>query len=115
LLGVHSRYGLCTRAVTVFRDSFTEGFNYFVTSIVAPVASGWSNCRVGLSTTGKAPPSHGAPLNRSFREIAEFDRDGLADGRQRVISTLCSPSRPAALGNANSGAVGWCQHQNSTH
>jgi hypothetical protein len=43
LLGVHSRYGLHTRAVTVFRDSFTEGFNRFVTSTVAPVASGWSN------------------------------------------------------------------------
>jgi hypothetical protein len=53
LLGVHSRYGLHTRAVTVFRDSFTEGFNRFVTSTVAPVASGWSSCRVGLSPTGK--------------------------------------------------------------
>ena len=53
LLGVHSRYGLHTRTVTVFRDSFTEGFNYFVTSIAAPVASGWSICRVGLSPTGK--------------------------------------------------------------
>ena len=61
LLGVHSCYGLHTRAITVFRDSFTEGFNYFVTSIVAPVASGWSSCRVGLSPTGKAPPFHGAP------------------------------------------------------
>jgi len=53
LLGVHSRYGLHTRTVTVFRDGFPEGFNYFVTSIVAPVASGWSRCRVGLSPTGK--------------------------------------------------------------
>ena len=32
---------------------FTEGFNRFVTSTVAPVASGWSSCRVGLSPTGK--------------------------------------------------------------
>jgi hypothetical protein len=61
LLGVHSRYGLHTRTVTVFRDSFTEGFNRFVTSTVAPVASGWSICRVGFSPTGKAPPYHGAP------------------------------------------------------
>src|SRR5450631_1431133 len=42
-------------------DSFTEGFNRFVTSTVAPVASGWSTCRVGFSPTGKAPPYHGAP------------------------------------------------------
>jgi len=31
----------------------TEGFKDFVTSIVAPVASGWSSCRVGLAPTGK--------------------------------------------------------------
>src|SRR5450631_2267849 len=31
----------------------TEGFNYLVTSIVAPVASGWSPRRVRLSPTGK--------------------------------------------------------------
>jgi hypothetical protein len=53
LLGVHSRYGLHTRAVTVYRDAHPEGFSYFVTSIAAPVASGWSNCRVGLTPTGK--------------------------------------------------------------
>ena len=53
LLGVHSRYGLHTRAVTVYRDAHPEGFSYFVTSIAAPVASGWSNCRVGFTPTGK--------------------------------------------------------------
>jgi hypothetical protein len=34
------RYGLHTRAVTVYRDPLTEGFSHFVTSIAAPVASG---------------------------------------------------------------------------
>src|SRR5207302_11440004 len=53
LLDVHSRYGLHTRAVTVYRDTLTEGFSHFVTSIAAPVASGWSGCRVGLTPTGK--------------------------------------------------------------
>ncbi len=53
LLGVHSRYGLHTRAVTVYRDQLSEGFSHFVSSIAAPVASGWSGCRVGLSPTGK--------------------------------------------------------------
>ena len=52
-LGVHSRYGLHTRAVTVFRDTLSEGFSHFVTSIAAPVASGWSGCRVGFAPTGK--------------------------------------------------------------
>src|SRR6202035_2607610 len=53
LLGVHSRYGLHTRAVTVFRDTLSEGFSHFVTSIAAPVASGWSGRRVGFAPTGK--------------------------------------------------------------
>jgi hypothetical protein len=53
LLGVHSRYGLHTRAVTVYRDTLTEGFSHFVASMTAPVASGWSGCRVGLTPTGK--------------------------------------------------------------
>src|SRR6202022_2184040 len=53
LLGVYSRYGLHTRAVTVYRDTLTRGFSHFVTSMTAPVASGWSDCRVGLTPTGK--------------------------------------------------------------
>jgi len=31
----------------------SEGFSHFVTSMAAPVASGWSVCRVGLAPTGK--------------------------------------------------------------
>ena len=54
-----------------FVTRFTRGFNHFVTSIVAPVASGWSGCRVGLSPTGKAPPLHGAPYKRSFKSFRE--------------------------------------------
>src|ERR1700738_596702 len=53
LLGVPSCYGLHTRAVTVYRDTLSEGFSHFVTSMTAPVASGWSGCRVGLAPTGK--------------------------------------------------------------
>ena len=53
LLGVHSRYGLHTRAVTVYRDTLTRGFSDFVASMTAPVASGWSGCRVGFTPTGK--------------------------------------------------------------
>src|SRR5207249_7722876 len=53
LLGVHSRCGLHTRAVTVFRDTLSKGFSHFVTSIAAPVASGWSVRRMGFAPTGK--------------------------------------------------------------
>jgi hypothetical protein len=74
LLGVHSRYGLHTRAVTVFRDTLSEGFSYFVTSIAAPVASGWSGCRVGLAPTGK---------RRLFTAHTHTVIDDLVPGRAR--------------------------------
>src|SRR6202030_3559711 len=41
----HSR---CHQFVTLI-----EGFSHFVTSMTAPIASGWSGCRVGLAPTGK--------------------------------------------------------------
>src|SRR5689334_7582079 len=65
LLGVHSRYGLHTRAITVYRDTLSEGFSHFVTSIAAPVASGWSVSPGGACTHWKAPPSHGARHKRT--------------------------------------------------
>jgi len=36
-----------------FVTCYTEGFSHFVTSMTAPVASGWSGRRVGLAPTGK--------------------------------------------------------------
>ena len=51
LLSVHSRYGLHTRAATVFCGThIPEGFNGFVTSAVAPVASGGSTSPGGTFT-----------------------------------------------------------------
>ena len=43
----------CTLARSPIRDPLSEGFSHFVTSMAAPVASGWSGCRVGLAPTGK--------------------------------------------------------------
>ena len=37
----------------LYVTSYTEGFSHLVTSMTAPVASGWSGCRVGLAPTGK--------------------------------------------------------------
>ena len=44
----------------LYVTSHTEGFSHFVTSMTAPVASGWSVRRGGTCTHWKAPPSHGA-------------------------------------------------------
>src|SRR5205814_66338 len=48
-----TRVTACTLALSPMHDTLSEGFSHFVTSIAAPVASGWSDCRVGLSPTGK--------------------------------------------------------------
>jgi hypothetical protein len=49
LLGVHSGYGLPARGVA-YATLFTEGFSDFVTSIAAPITTGWNDsCRAGLT------------------------------------------------------------------
>src|SRR6202043_62690 len=44
----------------LYVTSYTEGFSHFVTSMTAPVASGWSGLPGGAYTHWKAPPLHGA-------------------------------------------------------
>src|SRR5262249_33023474 len=48
-----TRVTACTLALSPIRDTLIEGFSHFVTSMTAPIASGWSDCRVGLAPTGK--------------------------------------------------------------
>jgi len=48
-------------------DTIIEGFSQFVTSLSAPIASGWSILPDGICTRWKAPPFHGA---RRFRSLA---------------------------------------------
>jgi hypothetical protein len=48
MLKANGRCGL-----SPIRDTLIEGFSHFVTSMTAPIASGWSGCRMGLAPTGK--------------------------------------------------------------
>src|SRR5882757_1058715 len=48
-----TRVAACTLALSPICDTLVEGFSHFVTSMTAPIASGWSDCRVGLAPTGK--------------------------------------------------------------
>src|SRR5580704_4184334 len=48
-----TRVAACTLALPPIRDTLIEGFSHFVTSMTAPIAFGWSGCRVGLAPTGK--------------------------------------------------------------
>ena len=46
-----------------------EGFSHFVTSMTAPVASGWSTSPGGAFTHWKTPPLHGARQQQSLTNI----------------------------------------------
>ena len=77
---------------------YTEGFSHFVTSMTAPVASGWSVRRVGLSPTGKRRllTAHGeaailqgdkglsvlrsSPIHRVARSIERWGRGSIRKG-----------------------------------
>jgi len=72
LMGVEPRRLVC---LTINFDVFEYGRVVPVT--ISPlVASGWSDRRVGLAPTGKAPPCHGARGLRTFRPIARGCRLG---------------------------------------
>src|SRR5208283_1498579 len=58
----------------LYVTTYTEGFSHFVTSMTAPVASGWSIRRVGLAPTGKRR------LSRRTR-LAEIAEHGLGCGQ----------------------------------
>src|SRR5271163_4790648 len=72
---------------------YTEGFSHFVSSMTAPVASGWSVHRVGLSPTGKrrlltahAISSHSLTVSQTSR----FDpRHPFAPPRRSVRERFC--------------------------
>src|SRR6516164_2146634 len=54
-----TRVAACTLALSPIRDTLIEGFSHFVTSMTAPIASGWSESPGGTCTHWKAPPCHG--------------------------------------------------------
>jgi hypothetical protein len=57
----------------IFRPQDPRDWPHFVTSMTAPIASGWSGCWVGLAPIGKAPPFHGAHPNQTFSQIGTRD------------------------------------------
>jgi hypothetical protein len=51
--GVFRDHPLATLALSPICDTLVEGFSHFVTSMTAPIASGWSGCRMGFAPTVK--------------------------------------------------------------
>ena len=97
----------------------SEGFSYFVTCIAAPVASGWSGCRVGFAPTGKRrlvtahTRSCHSRLSRedTLRPVEQGSLLTLGPGGdrhdQRRNTTLAlTPPKPKPLEMACSMAIG---------
>jgi len=87
-----TRVTACTLALSPIRDTHSEGFSYFVTSIAAPAASGWSICRVGLAPTGKRRLCHGAHPTRTFGQRRRLGGSSRHIGRLhrgRAICRIC--------------------------
>jgi hypothetical protein len=66
----------CTLARSPIRDPLSEGFSHFVTSMTAPVASGWSVWPDGDLTHWKTPPCHGAPSFQTSLETTSNSPTG---------------------------------------
>src|SRR6516165_3469321 len=79
-----TRVAACTLALSPIRDTLIEGFSHFVTSMTAPIASGWSESPGGACTHWKAPPCHGAPPTRSLPRACR--RDSVTRRRHRLIA-----------------------------
>ena len=70
-----------------FVARYTEGFSHLVTSMTAPVASGWSGCRVGLAPTRNRRLSRRTP-NSVIGDIPP------AFGKKRIRAAPCASARP---------------------
>ena len=93
----------CTLALSPMRDTLSEGFSHFVTSIAAPVASGWSGCRAGLTPAGKRRLTTAHTLSGHCGP-----RSGMAKSRQERFTIPAARKRPAfALGVFPRWSSGW--------
>src|ERR1700674_4253002 len=82
----------------LYVTSYPEGFSHFVTSMTAPVASGWSVWPGGACTHWKAPPSHGAHVKRPLQ-----GRLGHSDADAELGLRAPGPrSAPAEAGHVRS-------------
>ena len=95
----------CTLALSPIRDTLIEGFSHFVTSMTAPIASGWSGCRVGLTPTGKRRlcTAHANNGNRRFSScerrtaIVHADRPAPEGSHPAETEVVLTSFQPAGL------------------
>jgi hypothetical protein len=88
-----TRVTACTLALSPIRDTLIDGFSHFVTSMTAPIASGWSGCRVGFAPTGKCRLVTAHTHNGRWMFGRIFGLDGRESYRKLRLEPLCCPHR----------------------
>src|SRR5437879_1425890 len=85
-----TRVAACRLALPPIRDTLIEGFSHFVTSMTAPIASGWSGCRVGLAPTGKRRlcTAHANCRRTTFADDAAGESKRIVLGSRWLGGTL---------------------------
>src|SRR5437867_13169830 len=100
-----TRVAACTLALSPIRDTLIEGFSHFVTSMTAPIASGWSGCRVGLAPTGKRRLCTAHTRSRLYRNRNKLRRSTLLPTicrrEYRICEDRIGTNRTTAVGGAN--------------
>ena len=95
-----TRVAACTLALSPIRDTLIEGFSHFVTSMTAPIASGWSDCRVGLAPTGKrrlcTAHAKGGRCSSGTRPNVFCRKGDPHHRRNQPRSVSCYPHLPAS-------------------
>ena len=79
-----TRVTACTLALSPIRDTLIEGFSHFVASMTAPIASGWSGCRVGSHPLESAALSRRTPKADMTQIRAECASE-LAHNRRPLL------------------------------
>src|SRR5215207_3039462 len=109
-----TRVAACTLALSPIRDTLIEGFSHFVASMTAPIASGWSGCRVGLAPTGKRRLCTAHTLLWTFVSwymsiTAMFFAAILCSNTEQRLNLLVRGYALAALVACLAGIVGYFQ------
>src|SRR3984893_13383741 len=89
-----TRVAACTLALSPICDTLIEGFSHFVTSMTAPIASGWSGCRMGFAPTGKrrlCTAHTGADIFWAVSQcrLSRYDDPSDGDCCIRLAATAC--------------------------
>src|SRR6516165_8737866 len=95
-----TRVTACTLALSPMRDTHSEGFSYFVTSIAAPAASGWSVAGWDLHPLESAA----LPRRTPQADIGQFEIPQCSTSGCDIVPSSCMTPAGGSHGSPYSTA-----------